>query len=270
MTEFTRDGVYGTERCPGLGTSRPSRPPPGVFPRIPGHMQDLRSENALTTRFTTRVWASGDLLRPRRAILRLWTVRDGFVIDGFNARSDDSDEIEGGSAMWYCDKCGGLIEDPKQGWVQWVSYYNAEGRPTGRDLQLVHKTRECRFNSAVEFAKDGGHVYDMGLDHFLRWPDGLMELLFLASEGELPLESVLEMIKRLHIPNYEAARPFFEEAKREGVIEPNMGPGYYFQSDLEAIISWARKSGRIGNEWFTPSELHPGWPDSRHGKGVDR
>jgi hypothetical protein len=83
----------------------------------------------------------------------------------------------------------------------------------------------------------GFTLHDSHLNSFLG-TDGLMLLLSMLAEGDLPKEEVLEMIKRLHIPGYEHARFHFERAIAQGVIEPHMPPGYYDQSDINAVLEF--------------------------------
>jgi hypothetical protein len=143
---------------------------------------------------------------------------------------------------WICDSCGGLIEKPDDGWVEWISLGSSK---LGRDIRLVHKfgavsgnkKDRCMFNGRAEFAKDGGTVADNSLTGFLG-TDGLMRLLVFISESELPTPDVLEMIKRLHIPGYEQARKHFKEAINAGVFEPNMPERFYGQSDINATIKF--------------------------------
>lgn len=141
--------------------------------------------------------------------------------------------------MWRCDNCGKKIETASDGWVEWITVVDQEGTSTGRDLRLVHKGK-CQFNEHVENGKDGGIVGDLELAEFLG-PDGLVALLELMDRGEIPQEDGIAMIQRLHVPGYEQARPHFKEAISEGVIEPNMAPGFYMQSDIEAVIQWKRE-----------------------------
>ena len=67
-----------------------------------------------------------------------------------------------------------------------------------------------------------------------------MRLLALLAQDYLPKNQVLEMIKRLHIPGYERARLYMDEAQSQGEYEPNTFEGKYpFQSQIENIIEWA-------------------------------
>ena len=67
-----------------------------------------------------------------------------------------------------------------------------------------------------------------------------MRLLQMLGEEDHPKEDVLEMIKRLHIPGYEAARGHFDEAISEGYFEPNTPEGYYHQSEIEATLAFIK------------------------------
>jgi hypothetical protein len=55
----------------------------------------------------------------------------------------------------------------------------------------------------------------------------------------MPKDEALELIKRLHIPGYEQARLHFERAISEGVIERQYPPGYYNQSEIEAVLRFS-------------------------------
>jgi hypothetical protein len=147
---------------------------------------------------------------------------------------------------WLCDTCGQIIENVKDGWVEWITYYDEQRNHKGRDFRLVHhlptsplkgKTKNgCQFNGRFEYKKDKGMVSDLPLSSFLG-SDGLMYLLSKIAEGDIPLEQLLEMIKRLHIPGYEYARNHLDRAMQKGIIEPNMYPGFYCQHDIRKVIA---------------------------------
>jgi hypothetical protein len=61
------------------------------------------------------------------------------------------------------------------------------------------------------------------------------------ARDELPKDEVLEMIKRLHIPGYEHARQHFQRAIADGVFEPNMPDGYYWQSNIDAVLRFLER-----------------------------
>ena len=68
-----------------------------------------------------------------------------------------------------------------------------------------------------------------------------MDLLHLIAEKKLPIEEVLEMIKRLHVANYEQARPYLDSAVAQSEIDQNMLPGFYSQNDLLIAIDWGKR-----------------------------
>lgn len=107
---------------------------------------------------------------------------------------------------WYCDTCGKLISAIEDGWVEWITYKDSNGKSKARDFRLVHGSgKRCQFDEQAEFHKDGGVLSDLPLEHFLG-TEGLMLLLCKIDEGEIPTNQLVEMIKRLHIPGYEIDR----------------------------------------------------------------
>lgn len=146
---------------------------------------------------------------------------------------------------WTCDRYFRPIESVKDGWVEWLSI-GAYPNIRSENLRLVHHKsasplteREpgCYFNQKPIFDRTGYMVEDLPLRNFVG-SDGLMMLLHLLEEGQLPEEEVLEMIKRLHIPGYEQARHYFDEAIAAGVFEPNTQPGYYYQYQIEETLRY--------------------------------
>jgi len=154
------------------------------------------------------------------------------------------------TSTWLCDTCGEPIERVEDGWVEWILVTESDDRCRGRDLRLVHHVpagprggvHGCQFDGDAERDRDGGAVRDLALCHFLG-PDGLMYLLSFIAEGQLPVTEVLEMVKRLHVPGYEHARPYFEGAICAEVFVPSLPEGYYRQSDIRATLQYAEQPG---------------------------
>jgi hypothetical protein len=150
--------------------------------------------------------------------------------------------VELQTTSWICDSCGEIIDRIEDGWVEWIHY--VDRRKIGRGLRLVHhqpaspRKDGCQYDTAHLHDKEG--LSDDGLESFVG-PDGLMRLLSKLAEGSLPQESVIDMIQRIHIPGYEAARRHFQTAIGEDVIEPNLPKGFYWQSQIAAVIKWAEK-----------------------------
>jgi len=145
------------------------------------------------------------------------------------------------ATTWTCDSCGEPIEEVGHGWVEWLTYIN-ENNYFQRGFRLVHHCTahepldtRCQYREPLEWQRNSPIVSDLPLERFLG-PDGLILLLSFIAQGTLPFEEVLEMIKRLHVPGYEEARFHFEDAISEGIIEPRTGRGYYWMSDIEAVL----------------------------------
>ena len=145
--------------------------------------------------------------------------------------------------VWICDSCGEVIEKPKDGVLEWICDTKVEGKPKGRGLRLVHQAAasptwpdgKCGYDS------DAQTVEDVSLEGYTG-PDGLLFLLRLIAEEEVPIEEVLEMIMRLHIPGYEWARLYADDAMAEGVVVPNPPHILYRQSHIDAILEHARNT----------------------------
>lgn len=150
---------------------------------------------------------------------------------------------------WRCDSCGELVSDLKAGWVEWVAAEDSNGKAKVNGLRLVHRRDaslgfgqlyECQYNPRDEFRKNRGIVEGAPLDRF-SGPDGLMFLLSMIAEHELPLQELAELAKRVQIPGYEAAYEFVHDAVSEGVITPAISSGFYLQCEIQDVLNWAKR-----------------------------
>lgn len=149
---------------------------------------------------------------------------------------------------WRCDSCGGLISDLEAGWVEWLAAEDAKGKPKVSGLRLVHRSatsprsRElygCQYNPRHEFRKNRGILEGLALDRFAG-PDGLMLLLSMIAERELPVQELIELTKRVQIPGYEAVYELVHDAVNEGVIAPSIASGFYLQCEILDVLRWAK------------------------------
>lgn len=149
---------------------------------------------------------------------------------------------------WRCDSCGQLVPDLQAGWVEWLAAEDIRGKPKVSGLRLVHRhntgarspeSRGCRYNPRDEFRKNRGIVEGLALDRFAG-PDGLMLLLSMIAERELPLEELIELAKRVQIPGYEAAYELVHDAVSEGVIAPCISSGFYLQCEIWDVLERAK------------------------------
>jgi len=168
---------------------------------------------------------------------------------------------------WECDRCGQSIEQAVDGRLEWI-WAKANRRAFGlqlvhtrsasppsikrkADLRLVSETSPEGDQSAhssccgYETAPVGGEILSIPLQH-LTDADGLMQLLELIADSQLDPMIVLEVIQRIHIPRYEAARRHVENAVSKGIIKPNRLSGFHWQGDLAEVLRFAKPGPETG------------------------
>ncbi len=119
---------------------------------------------------------------------------------------------------------------------RWRGLAGADEPGTSRvkGLRLVHSL--CRYDDRREFRKDHSLAEGLPLERFVG-PDGLMLLLSLIAEGEMPTADLLELMNRIHIPGYEQTRELFSEAIHGGAVAPLIGEGFYLQSEIREVLT---------------------------------
>ncbi len=154
---------------------------------------------------------------------------------------------------WFCDTCGGKINSPGEGVVEWYTIKDGEGVIRHINVRLVHgisasplkklnlKKKGCEYDLDVSGLKikPEGVIENKSLDAFLG-ADGLMRLLSFMAEGNYPNAAVLMMIKRLHVPGFELARQFFGAAASEGIVKVGAPDAYHGQEDINAVLQWLK------------------------------
>lgn len=144
------------------------------------------------------------------------------------------------SERWRCDSCGQDIESVEDGWVEWLTDMRSN---EGYGMRLVHYDERCMYNEAYERSTNNSSPLDMHLSHFYS-EDGFIRLLEMISDGQFKNnDTVLEMIKRLFVKDYEIARLYFSAAISEGYFEPNTKPGFYHTSDIQRTMDYIRDEG---------------------------
>ncbi|MEK7951643.1 hypothetical protein [Luteolibacter soli] len=128
------------------------------------------------------------------------------------------------ASTWICDSCREEIATIEEGWVEWL-VRRVGDTWMGHGLRLVHHhshspASKCQYPQQAKHRPDDSVLLDLPLKSLLG-PDGLMELLRMLAQGELPQAEVIEMIKRLHIPGYEHARLDSTPALAVGAIDLN-------------------------------------------------
>jgi hypothetical protein len=144
---------------------------------------------------------------------------------------------------WSCDSCGSPITGIEDGWVEWLAS-DKRGKTRLKGVRLVHtraaspKKRQkggCQYDAAREFHDRRCLVEGLSLARFVG-PDGLMLLLSFVASEEAPRNEVLELIKRVQIPGYELAIPYFQQAITQGLFVPSIGNGFFLQSEIRVSL----------------------------------
>lgn len=145
---------------------------------------------------------------------------------------------------WTCDVCQQAIMKPADGVVAWFTPDNADeqGSP-GHDIRIIHNfgaspfeaVHRCYFRSVVELQREQANLADDTLDRF-QGPDGFMRLFEMLATKELPETELIEIIKRIHVPLYEAARLLMANALKEGTIEGSVAPGFWTQQQMQTVL----------------------------------
>jgi hypothetical protein len=132
--------------------------------------------------------------------------------------------------QFICDECGGLIKKVDDGWLEWID----DSRTPIHGFRIVHA------QGASPRLNQGGNCYypksfgasDMHLKYFTG-PDGLSLLLsFFAKENTADPNELVAIIRRIHLPYYEEARPHLEKALDAGIISSRE----YIQEELKTVI----------------------------------
>ena len=102
----------------------------------------------------------------------------------------------------YCDDCGFPINDVKDAELAWARYDDEHNK-----VLVVHCPYACpRWKRRArclppEIGGRGTHNLELFVG-----AAGLIELLAWIQEGEFPVAIGLELVRRLHVPGYEAYR----------------------------------------------------------------
>jgi hypothetical protein len=162
------------------------------------------------------------------------------------------------TAGWRCASCGRLITSVEDGWVEWlVDGEDDKGASTISGFRLVHDDQSagapgvrggCRYHFDQEFARHRNIVEGLPLARFVGF-DGLMLLFFFISSGEMPLEDVLELAKRVQIPGYEQSRDLLQNLLTKGLFSASIGEGFYLQSEIQTVSQWALQTVKVSKKF---------------------
>ena len=160
-------------------------------------------------------------------------------------RSKDRSNLRDRLKGWRCDSCADMITSVQAGWVEWLASEDKHGNDILRGLRLVHRGRQknhnCRYDPLEEFRSGRTIVEGLPLERLVG-ADGLMILLSLLAEGELPHREILELVKRVQIPGYELVRNLSPRGQHSKLRSPVLSHGYYLQSEIREMLGWANQT----------------------------
>jgi len=152
---------------------------------------------------------------------------------------------------FICDCCGGIINDPEEGYVEFYRIRNEN------DIYIHHEFRIVHHAPHSPNYINGGHCYtheekmgrgDLSLKDFINSPNRVAEILSFVDIGEIhdpmfrPYSKVadvrgfVEFVRRVAIPYYEEARLYLKQANQEGFIGDQNEISIYSESVLKSII----------------------------------
>jgi hypothetical protein len=155
--------------------------------------------------------------------------------------------------QWYCDTCGKIIQKPDQGYLEWRDKEVGSGDNRRRVMygfRIVHHAlyspyKESRDGCYYSNAERGG---DLDLPFFLgtqglieaaNWIDlgSAWDSVYRGPEVE-DLREWAVIFRRLHLPYYEEARPYLEQAKSGVEFGDNNEVSFYLPETLKEIIKF--------------------------------
>jgi hypothetical protein len=151
--------------------------------------------------------------------------------------------------QWICDKCGGLIKSPENGWFEWLTG-DSNGQKVGaHGFKIVHDSPSSpRGLKGCYHYEDELDRADNHLSYFVG-AEGMVRLLAKLDVGPIidpqrisripgvrDIREFAEYFRRLMLPHYEEARTYFEAANSDGFFEGMNEYRVYQQETLQMII----------------------------------
>lgn len=148
--------------------------------------------------------------------------------------------------QFYCDTCGGLINSPEEGWIEWITKDNQV-----HSFRIIHHflhspiaspTNEGCYQHTWKLGKSDSH-----LDHFIDEDYKMARILKFLDIGPYhdpdyigskvtDIREYVEMVRRFTIPYYEEARKYWEVAMADGFFQDSNEVTIYSVNNLKRII----------------------------------
>jgi len=138
--------------------------------------------------------------------------------------------------QWCCDSCGGIIDGPMEGYVEW---YKTHRRQQTSGCRIVHVSRQCAYDAAEQAAL-GRTATVISLDSVVG-RRGLAHLLkrfgeVMGSGWAEPADgqAFVEVVRRVQLPYYEEARLFWDVALAASIHDGTSSD----EATLLRILRW--------------------------------
>ncbi|MBP1615300.1 MAG: hypothetical protein H6Q13_2748 [Bacteroidetes bacterium] len=152
--------------------------------------------------------------------------------------------------QFFCDTCGQLIENPEDGYVEWISLFQDNGTVLSKDFRIVHHQPKSPYTHIPSGCYNHDSKIgrsDLDLKTFLQYKHqyifSFLNRGFLQDpNGELPSEiedyaAFVNFCRRVTIPYYEEARFYFDEALGDPCFNSCNEIRLFHEDILKSIIN---------------------------------
>lgn len=152
--------------------------------------------------------------------------------------------------QFICDECGQVINSPKEGYVEWESGIDKNGKMFARGFRIIHSSQASpmeKINGKGCFKYDESpYCSDIDLDYFQKTVHqklfSLLDLGFMHDKNQevgcqiSDFREFVDFFKRLTIPYYEEARQYFQEAIEDCEISDENEIYLFTEENLKRIV----------------------------------
>lgn len=149
--------------------------------------------------------------------------------------------------IFYCDKCGEVINNPKEGMVEWIKE-EVQGKHIVHSFKIVHnpmyspnKSKEGCYHHEHANGRSDLHLHDFlkSKDQYLA---SFLHLGFMHDPDNIvgcritDFKEFSHFMRRLTIPKYEEASKYFPQALSDGIIGDENELCIFSEETLSYII----------------------------------
>ena len=151
---------------------------------------------------------------------------------------------------FICDQCGQIIEEPGDGWVEWLAYWE-DGTQVVYNFRIVHHKQDSPNQAGNCYYTDLHEDYEgtASTDHlqYFLEDQGLARALAKLqrhAEGNARFKNkedylqLLELIRRITIPYYEEGRQYLDKYYLEWTGEGKIIYSRIDSEDMQKFLNW--------------------------------